>query len=70
MLSADHKYSVYHSENLSQSIQMQVSNKQKPLSEFFASFLKYTFNFEHFQATKMTLIVYVFSKLWTVKYVI
>ena len=41
---------------------MQVSRKQKTFSEFFAAFLKSSFNFEHFQK-KMTLIAEVFPKL-------
>ena len=37
------------SNNLTQSIQMQLSRKQKTFSEFFSTFLKCSLNFEHFQ---------------------
>ena len=45
-MSADHKYSLCNSGNLQQSIQMQLSHKEKALSQFFALFLKSTINFE------------------------
>ena len=48
-LSADAKYSLLNRENLTQSIQMQVSRKQKTFSESFSAFLKCSLNFEHFQ---------------------
>ena len=48
-LSADGKYSLFNRDNLTEPIQMQVSRKQKTFSEFFAAFLKSSFNFEHFQ---------------------
>ena len=47
---ADGKYSLCNSENLSQPIKMQLSQKQKYFFlNFFAPFLKSTSNFEHFQ---------------------
>ena len=48
-LSADGKYSLFNRDNLTQPIQMQLSQKQKSFSEFFAAFLKSSLNFEHFQ---------------------
>ena len=48
-LSADLKYSVLNKDNLTQPIQMQLSQKQKTFSEFFSAFLKSSLNFEHFQ---------------------
>ena len=48
-LSADGKYSLLNRDNLTQSIQMQLSRKQKTFSEFFSAFLKSSLNFEHFQ---------------------
>ena len=49
-----------------QTIQMSLSQKQKVFSEFFAGFLEFALNFEHFQKN-MTLIPYVFRKLATTK---
>ena len=48
-LSADGKYSLLNRDNLTQPIQMQLSQKQKPFSELFPPFLNSTLNFEHFQ---------------------
>ena len=48
------------------SIQMEWSQKQKTLSEFFAAFLKSKLNFEDFEK-KMTLIDFVCPKLPTPK---
>ena len=48
-LSADGKYSVFNRDNLSQPIQMQVSQKIKKFSEVFSWVLKSSLNFEHFQ---------------------
>ena len=48
-LSADGKYSVLDRDNLTQRIQMLLSRKQKTFSQFFSSFLKPSFNFEHYQ---------------------
>ena len=52
-----------------QTIQMHLSEKQKAFAEFFSAFSKSTLNFEHLQK-KMTLIAYVFAKLWTPKDVV
>ena len=45
-LSADGKYSLLNRDNLTQPIQMQLSQKQKTFSEFFCAFLKSSLNFE------------------------
>ena len=45
----DDKYFLLTKENLTQSIQMQLSQKQKTLSQFFSQFLKSNYNFENFQ---------------------
>ena len=45
---ADEKYPVLNRDNLRIHIQMQLSQKQKNISQFFASFLKSRFNFKHF----------------------
>ena len=52
-----------------QTIQINLSQKQKIFSEFFSAFLESALNFEHFQK-KMTLIAYVFPKLPTTKNVL
>ena len=45
----DHdKYSLVYRENLTQRIQILLSQKQNAFSEFFSPFLKSTLNFEHF----------------------
>ena len=66
-LSADGKYSHFNRDNLRRPIQVQLSWKQKFFSGFSAPFLKSTFNFEHFQKKKMSLIADVFRKLRTAK---
>ena len=65
-LADDEKYPVLNRDNLTIPIQMQLSQKQKTFSEFFAAFLKSYLNFERFE-TKMTFIAFVFSKLQTAK---
>ena len=55
----DKKYSLLYRDNLTQAIQILLSQKQKNFFEFFSPFLKSTLNFEHFQK-KMTLIADVF----------
>ena len=47
-LSADGKYSLFNRDNLTQPIQMQLSQKEKGFSEFSAAFLKDSLNFEYF----------------------
>ena len=48
-LTADDKYSLLNRDNLTQPIQILLSQKQKTFSPFLSSFLKSTLNFEHFQ---------------------
>ena len=48
-LSAHGKYSLFNRDNLTQPIQMQLSQKQKSFSQFFPSFLKSSLNFQPFQ---------------------
>ena len=47
---------------------MHLPEKQKTFSQLFVPFLKSTLDFEHFKKEKMTLIDYIFRKLWTGKY--
>ena len=49
-LATDEKYPVLNRENLTIPIQMQLSQKQKTFSQFFAAFLKSTLNFKHFES--------------------
>ena len=46
---ADDKHSLLNRGNLMQPIQILLSQKQKPFSQFFSRFSKFTSNFEHFQ---------------------
>ena len=48
-LTDDEKYSLLYRENLTQLVQILLSQKRKTFSEFFYAFLKSTLNFEHFQ---------------------
>ena len=48
-LAADETYPVLNRDNFVIPIQMQLSQKQKPFSEFFAAFLKSILNFKHFE---------------------
>ena len=48
-LTDDDKYSLLYRENLTQQIQLLLSQKPKTFSEFFSAFLKSTLNFAHFQ---------------------
>ena len=47
-LAAEEKYAVLNKDNINIPIQMQVSQKQKSFSQFFASFFKSRVHFEHF----------------------
>ena len=49
-LRADEMYPVLNRDNLTIPIQMQLSQKQKTFSQFFAAFLKSTLNFKHFES--------------------
>ena len=68
-LNNDDKYSLLYRDNLTQSIKILLSQKQKTFFPFFSTFLKTTLKFETFQ-TKMTLIADVFPKLVSPKKVI
>ena len=48
-LTDDDKYSLLYRENLTQPIQILLSQKQKTFSQFLSAFLKYILNFAHFQ---------------------
>ena len=48
-MAANEKYPVFSRDNLAIAIQMQLSQKQKTFSEFFATFLKSRLNSEHSQ---------------------
>ena len=48
-LTDDDKYSLLYRDNLTQQIQILLSQKPKTFSEFFSGFLKSTLNFSHFQ---------------------
>ena len=47
-LTDDDKYCLLYRGNLTQPIQILLSQKQQTFSEFFSAFLKSTLNFEHF----------------------
>ena len=68
-LTDDDKYSFLCRDNLTQPIQILLSQKQMTFSRFFSPFLKSPLSFEHFQK-KMTLIADVFPKLPSPKKVI
>ena len=68
-LTDDDNYCLLYRDNLTQTIQILLSQKQQAFSQFFSPFLKSTLNFEHFQK-KMTLIADVFPKLPSPKKVI
>ena len=61
-LPADDKHYLLNRENLTQPIQMQLSQKQKTFSEFFFAFLKSILNFKHL-SKKMTQIADVFPDI-------
>ena len=48
-LTNDDKYSLLYRDNLTQPIQILLSQKEKPFSHFSSAFLKSTLNFTHFQ---------------------
>ena len=48
LFSADDRYSFLNRDNLRQPIQIQLFEKQKTFSEFFAAFLKARLSFEYF----------------------
>ena len=48
-LTDDEKYSLLYRDNLTQQIQILLSQKPKTFSQFLSAFLKSTLNFEHFE---------------------
>ena len=68
-LTDDDKYSLLYGDNLTQPIQILLSQKQKTFSQFGFAFLKSTLNFEHLRK-KINLIADVFRKLPSPKIVI
>ena len=48
-LTDDEKYSLLYRENLTEPIQILLSQKRKTFSQFFSAFLKSTLTFENFQ---------------------
>ena len=65
-MTANDKYCLFNRENLTQPIEIVLSQKQKTFSQIFSVFLKSTLNFEYFKK-KMTLITDVFPELRTPK---
>ena len=61
-LTVDDKHYLLNRDNLTQPIQMQLSQKQKTVSNFFFAFLKSILNFKHFPK-KDDLIADVFPEL-------
>ena len=61
-LTADDKHYLLNRDNLTQPIQMQLSQKQKTFSQFFFAFLKSILNYKHF-TKKMTLRAVVFPEM-------
>ena len=47
-LTADNKYFLLNRDNLTEPVQILLSEKQKAFSQFFFEFLKFRLNFEHF----------------------
>ena len=68
-LTDDDKYCLLYRDNLTQAIQILLSQKQQTFSQFFSLFFKSTLNFDHFQK-KMTVIVHACPKLPSPKKVI
>ena len=66
-LTADDKYSLYNSKNLQQPIEMKLSKKERTFSQYCTQFLHQILKTLR---KKMTLIAYVFPKLWTAKNVV
>ena len=68
-LTADDKYCLLSTDNLIQTIQMDLSQNEKSFSEFFCAFFNRTSNFEYFQK-KMMVIAHVFPKFQSPKDVV
>ena len=65
-LTDDDKYALPYRDNLTQPIQILLSQKKKTFSELYSAFLKRTLNFSHFQKNT-TLIADAFPKLLSPK---
>ena len=68
-VTVDDKYSLFKRDNLTQPTQVQLSQKQKALSQFFAEVWKSRLNFNIFK-NKLTFRANVFTKLRTPKDVV
>ena len=66
IVTTDDKYSPLNRDNLTEPIQIQLSQKRKTFSQFFSAVLKSRLNFEYF-AKKMTVIANIFLKSRTPK---
>ena len=66
ILAGNDKYPFLNRENLTITIEIHISHKQQPFSQFFSAFLKSRLNSEHVEK-KMTVIDFVFPKLRTPK---
>ena len=62
-LTDDEQYSLLYRDNLTQPIQILLSQKENTFSHFFFAFFEPISNFAHFQKKKMTLIADAFPKL-------
>ena len=69
MLTEDDKYSLLYRDNLTQPIQILLSQKEKTFSEFFSPFSNFTLKFKYLKKNT-TLIADVFPKLASPKKVI
>ena len=69
-MTADDKYTLLNTDNLTQPIQMELSGKQETFPDFVPTVVKCSSKFEHFGKKKMNLIGYTFPKLWTAKGVV
>ena len=70
ILTAVDKYSLVNKDNLTQPIQIQPSQKQKPFSQFLSEFLQSKLNFEYFPKKMTVIAADVFPKLRTLKKVV
>ena len=68
-LTPDYKDSLISRDNLMETIQMDLSQKQNIFSQFFSGYFDSALNFEHFQKKK-TLMAYVFPNIPTTKDVV
>ena len=69
-LTAEYKYSRRNMQTFAETVQTPLSLKQKAFSGFFIAFLESTWNGEHFQKKKESLLAQVFPKLLTPKEVV